>query len=99
MVKHDGIWGTVCDDEFGRAEANTACRALGFNDFAIQYTNHHPGFSEPEIPIWMDAVDCDSDSTNFLECAHEGWGEEDCGHSEDVLLTCEFLIYQFQKNV
>lgn len=27
-------WGTVCDDGFAAAEAETACRQLGYTDYA-----------------------------------------------------------------
>ena len=30
MVYYNGHWGTVCDDDFGSREANTACRAMGY---------------------------------------------------------------------
>ena len=30
MVQYNGQWGTVCDDDFGSREANTACRAMGY---------------------------------------------------------------------
>ncbi len=33
-VRHNGVWGTVCDDHFGVAEARVFCRMLGFGDGA-----------------------------------------------------------------
>ena len=42
-------------------------------------------WSEPEIPFLMDDVECESASTNFLSCSSSA---EDCGHNENVLLTC-----------
>ena len=38
--------------------------------------------------ILSDLSSEESSSTNFLECNHNGWGDEDCSHSEDILLTC-----------
>lgn len=34
-IFYHGEWNTVCDDEFGREEAQVACRMLGFNRFVI----------------------------------------------------------------
>lgn len=86
MVKHGNKWGTVCDDSFNVTDSQAACRTLGFN--GDSYSNTNPGFSESTVPIWMDDVHCTNSSTNFLECSHSGWGIENCGHGEDVLLDC-----------
>lgn len=34
-IFYNGKWNTVCDDEFGREEAQVACRMLGFNRCVI----------------------------------------------------------------
>ena len=102
MVKHDGEWGTVCDDGFGVTEAQSACHTLGFNGVTITAalessdSRSSSYFSStttpPDTPsdnsILMDDVNCATNTTNFLTCSHRGWGVENCGHDEDVLLTC-----------
>ena len=45
-------------------------------------------WSETEIPILMDNVNCASNSTNFLSCENNGFGIHNCGHNENVLLSC-----------
>ena len=45
-------------------------------------------WSEPEIPILMDNVNCASNSTDFLSCESNGFGNHNCGHNENILLTC-----------
>lgn len=34
-VKYRGVWGTVCDDDFGEREANVFCKSLGFDGPAV----------------------------------------------------------------
>ena len=85
--KHD--WGhtpdIVCDDSFEQIDAELACYTLGYtNGGSFQTTSM--GWSESEIPFWMDDVQCDSASTNFLSCSSTS--NHNCAHNENVLLTC-----------
>ena len=84
MVKHNNQWGTVCDDGFETVDAQSACHTLGFSGGSFS-GDYHSGLSGP---TWMDDVNCASSTTNFLTCSHPGWGEENCEHTEDILLTC-----------
>jgi len=40
--------------------------------------------------IWLDDVACTGRETVFTQCRHRGWGRHNCGHSEDVSISCEF---------
>ena len=68
-------------------DAESACFSLGYAGGSFQ-TFDMTGWSESEIPFLMDNVECWSASINFVSCTSNGWGVENCNHSENVLLTC-----------
>ena len=39
-------------------------------------------------PIWLDDLRCTGDESSLVECNHGGWGINNCGHHEDVSITC-----------
>jgi deleted-in-malignant-brain-tumors protein 1 len=84
-VYYTGVWGTVCDDNFGNADAAVACYALGYGRVGQPY--YYPtGAGTGQI--WLDEMGCVGDETSLGGCPHNPWGSHDCSHSEDVWLNC-----------
>lgn len=84
-VKYRGIWGTICDDDFGVREARVVCRQLGLNGTGeVRKNKYRSGTGQ----IWLDQVVCNGNETSIDDCLHWHWGEHNCGHGEDVGVSC-----------
>ena len=85
-VLYNGIWGTVCDDDWDLKDANVVCRQLGFAGAVAANTS--AAFGQGAGQIWMDNLQCTGDESHLTECSHNGWGNENCVHSEDAGVMC-----------
>ncbi|XP_071494038.1 scavenger receptor cysteine-rich domain-containing protein DMBT1-like [Diadema antillarum] len=83
-VYFEGSWGTVCDDVWDEQDATVACRELGFQHVEVHKADYPPGSG----PIWLDNLECQGEETSIKYCDHNGWGQHNCDHSEDVGLIC-----------
>lgn len=47
-------------------------------------------------PTWMDEMQCTGTEVDIALCTFNGWGKEDCAHSEDIGMTCGSYKLSFQ---
>ena len=84
-IYRNGVWGTVCDDNWTNTNAQVVCQQLGFGSSSASVDFDVPAGTGP---ILMDDVNCISGQTNLLACSHNGFGNHNCVHEEDVGVTC-----------
>eukprot|EP00092_Neocalanus_flemingeri_P035176 GFUD01038280.1.p1 GENE.GFUD01038280.1~~GFUD01038280.1.p1 ORF type:complete len:1087 (+),score=284.35 GFUD01038280.1:432-3692(+) len=97
-VRHKGVWGTVCEDNFGQHEADVFCKMLGFEKAGIgedgwrmvdSITNRDGSW-----PIWINLKEentCAGSESSIKDCHDSSLWNHDytCRHREDIFLTCQ----------
>ncbi|KAM9847935.1 neurotrypsin [Aulostomus maculatus] len=86
-IYFQGEWGTICDDNWTEVNAQVVCRQLGYRGTAKVAPDGV--YEEGHGLILLDEVQCVGAEVSLLACAHSGWGQHDCSHSEDVGVHCE----------
>ena len=87
-IFYNGQWGTVCSDGWDINDANVVCKQLGYPKAtkAFKSASHGQGSG----PIWMDDVACSGGESFLHACPHNGWGINDCTHSQDASVQCSY---------
>ena len=85
-IFHNGVWGTVCDDNWDMNDAQVVCRALGHANASRAL--HSAYFGQGSGKIWLDDVNCLGNERSIEKCSHNGWSVHNCGHSKDASVIC-----------
>ena len=86
-VLQDGVWGTVCDDNWDENDAAVVCRELGFAGYIQVYREAY--FGQGTGPIHVDGISCRGSETTLNNCFRKL--THDCTHAEDAGVECSKL--------
>ncbi|XP_032297008.1 deleted in malignant brain tumors 1 protein-like isoform X6 [Coturnix japonica] len=85
-VLYNGIWGTVCGDNWDALDGQVVCRQLSCGTvLSVSGAARH---GEGAGPIWLDDVNCTGTEAALSECRASPWGQHNCGHMEDASVEC-----------
>ena len=61
-VYHDGVWGTICDENWSIKAAEVVCKELGYKaiDTSVILATKKAFFGEGKDPVWSASVACPS---------------------------------------
>ena len=85
-IYYNGLWGTVCDDDWDINDGNVACKELGYGQATAVYQS--AAYGQGSGPIWMDDVQCGGSERRLTSCSFNGWSINNCVHSEDASVAC-----------
>ena len=83
----------MCDDSFSDTDARVVCRQLGYPT-ANAKAHSNAFYGSGSGTIWLDEVGCYGTESRLSECSSPGWGIENCGHNEDVGVSCSKLNFR-----
>uniref|UniRef100_A0A673H131 Lysyl oxidase homolog n=1 Tax=Sinocyclocheilus rhinocerous TaxID=307959 RepID=A0A673H131_9TELE len=95
-VLKNGVWGTVCDDNWNLRAATIVCRELGFGSAKEALTGAKLG--QGMGPVHMNEVECSGFEKSLTDCYfnNDALG---CSHEEDAAVRCNIPAMGFQKRI
>ena len=86
QVYHNNSWGWVCDEGWGKQDADVVCRELGYQ---VSSAAQSSVVSEADHGvIWMNNVHCGGNESSLSSCIHGGWKNHSCEKGQKAGLVC-----------
>ncbi|XP_052063048.1 scavenger receptor cysteine-rich domain superfamily protein-like [Mytilus californianus] len=82
----NGVWGTVCDDDFDINDGNVICRMAGYPSALQVFQQSH--FGQGNGSIMLSRLHCTGHEKSVDNCGSEGWYKHNCDHREDAGVAC-----------
>uniref|UniRef100_A0A2K5W535 CD5 molecule like n=1 Tax=Macaca fascicularis TaxID=9541 RepID=A0A2K5W535_MACFA len=95
-VLHKGVWGSVCDDNWGEKEDQVVCKQLDCGKSLSPSFKDRKSYGPGVGRIWLDNVRCLGEEQSLEQCQHRFWGYHDCTHQEDVAVICSGKSYRWR---
>ena len=88
-VSINEVWGTICDQDFGRMEAVIVCQHLGY-DVERPMIHNSTYFGKGTGPVHMKNLQCLGHHTHISQCKlNTSHTDTKCDtHEKDVGVTC-----------
>jgi len=93
QVENAGLRRSVYIKTKHMLQVNDAYCLITFWNWMVIVTWLHPTslfyrYGSGSGPIWLDDVGCFGSESCLLSCSNNGIGVHNCGHSEDVAISC-----------
>ncbi|XP_078496098.1 soluble scavenger receptor cysteine-rich domain-containing protein SSC5D-like [Lissotriton helveticus] len=85
-LRHNGVWGKVCDDAWDQKDASVVCRQLRCG--AVQSYQYNSSFGISSLPVLMSDVQCQGEESALWKCAQRGWSVNTCPTGRNAGVTC-----------
>ena len=89
-VRHNGVWGTVCNTQWTFNDALVACRTAGFAS-AVRAVTDGSYYGGGTGQVVLGNVICDGSENTLFDCRHDSWGSVSSScrdHTHDAGVVC-----------
>lgn len=86
-VKYNGVWGSICSQNFSLTEAMVVCRSIGFKSSHV--TVHRDVFGHADGPEVISDLRCNGTEPDISACPNITYTERPCSPGNEVGVTCD----------